>query len=237
MSNNRDVGNRSLLREVTVVVITALVIVLPGGGCTADPEPVAGPSTVDFGGVPEAGGVSLNEALRGRRSIREFDDRELELAELGALLWATQGITSDRGGRTAPSAGATYPLEIYVATAQRVLHYMPREHAAEVVLVRDIRSELHRAGLSQGAIADAPAVFVVAAEPARTTAVYGDRGERYVLLEAGHAAQNLLLEAVSLGLAAVPIGAFDDDTVRDLVGLPSNAIVLYLIPVGHPTRG
>jgi SagB-type dehydrogenase family enzyme len=180
------------------------------------------------------GEMSLEEILAARRSVREFTDKELMLEEISQLLWAAQGITAAWGGRTAPSAGALYPLEVYVATVDGLYHYVPQGHKAIVESRADLRGELWRAGLSQNAIREAPAVFIVTAVYARTEKKYGERAERYIKLEAGHAAQNLLLQAVSLGLGGVPIGAFYDDQVQSALSLPSDHEPLYLIPMGHP---
>jgi SagB-type dehydrogenase family enzyme len=178
--------------------------------------------------------MSLEETLAARRSVREFTEEELILEEISQLLWAAQGITAAWGGRTPPSAGALYPLEVYAATADGLYHYVPQGHKAIVESKTDLRGELWRAGLSQNAIREAPAVFVVTAVYARTEKKYGERAERYVRLEAGHAAQNLLLQAVALGLGGVPIGAFYDDQVQRALSLPSDHEPLYLIPIGHP---
>ena len=180
------------------------------------------------------GEMSLEETLAARRSVRKFTEEELTLEETSQLLWAAQGITAAWGGRTAPSAGALYPLEVYVATADGLYHYVPQGHKAIVESRADLRDELWRAGLSQDAIREAPAVFIVTAVYARTERKYGGRAERYVKLEAGHAAQNLLLQAVALGLGGVPIGAFYDDQVQSVLSLPSDHEPLYLIPIGHP---
>jgi SagB-type dehydrogenase family enzyme len=180
------------------------------------------------------GAMSLEETLAARRSLREFSDEKLTLEELSQLLWAAQGITVAWGGRTAPSAGALYPLEIYVATADGLYHYVPQGHKAIVESKADLRGELWQAGLSQNAIREAPAVLVITAVYARTEKKYGERAERYVKLEAGHAAQNLVLQAVALGLGGVPIGAFYDDQVQSALSLPSDHEPLYLIPIGHP---
>jgi SagB-type dehydrogenase family enzyme len=180
-----------------------------------------------------AGGMPLDGALAMRRSVREFVSTPLTWNEIGQLLWAAQGITHDQGKRTAPSAGATYPLELYVATADGLFRYRPNGHSVSRITTRDLRKEIQRAAGGQDAI-DAPAVFAFAAAPARTAGRYGDRAMRYVLIETGHAAQNLLLEAVSLGLGGVPVGAFSDTALHRTLGLPADRVVLYLVPVGHP---
>jgi len=182
-----------------------------------------------------AGRMTLEEALTRRRSVREFAPKLLSEQQLGQLLWAAQGITHGDGLRTAPSAGALYPLEIYVATPSGLFHYDPRKHQLERVLPRDVRAELRLAALEQDQVRDAGAVFVVTAVFERTARKYGPaRAPRYVHIEVGHAAQNLLLQAVALDLAAVPVGAFRDDRVRNVLSLPRDHEPLYLIPVGYP---
>ncbi|HEX6536077.1 MAG TPA: SagB/ThcOx family dehydrogenase [Gemmatimonadaceae bacterium] len=180
------------------------------------------------------GRMTLEEALARRRSVRAFTSDTLDERTIDQLLWAAQGVTSPEGLRTAPSAGALYPLEVYVARRDGLSHYRPREHRQERLSAHDSRPDLARAAYRQSAVVEAPAVFVITGVIARTAAKYDGRAERYVHLEAGHAAQNLLLQAVALGLGAVPIGAFDDQRVRDALRLPPGEEPLYLIPVGHP---
>lgn len=181
------------------------------------------------------GTLTLEEALSERRSVREFTEEQLSLAEIGQLLWAAQGITHLAGYRTAPSAGALYPLEVYVITQEGAYHYVPQGHRLITHLQGDLRSELHAAALQQASVINAPAVFVITAVYERTEKKYGrERSPRYVQLEAGHAAQNLLLQATTLDLGAVPVGAFSDDRVRTAIALPADQQPLYLIPVGHP---
>jgi SagB-type dehydrogenase family enzyme len=180
------------------------------------------------------GDTSLEELLALRRSVRQYDDQPLTTAELGQLLWAAQGITSEDGLRTAPSAGALYPLEIYLATAEGVFHYDPQNHQLLVVSQNDARTDLYAAARRQNPVRQAPAVFIVTAVYERTAEQFGDeRTPRYVHLEAGHAAQNLLLQAVALDLGAVSIGGFTDKEVQEALGLPADHQPLYLIPVGH----
>lgn len=181
------------------------------------------------------GRLSLEQTLRERRSVRSFQRTPLSPAEIGQLLWATQGVTNPRGYRTAPSAGALYPLEVYIVDRQGVYHYLPKEHSLETVVQGDRKRALFDAALRQEAVLEAPLVIVIAADYRRTEGKYGEgRTPRYVHLEAGHAAQNALLQAVSLDLGAVPVGAFHDRQVQAVLGLPVNQQPLYLIPVGHP---
>lgn len=226
------------LRAAFIALVLLLGTVgLPGCDLSAPATP---PAAESYAPIPLpspvlAGQTSLEEALARRRSVREFEDTPLTRPELGQLLWAAQGISHERGFRTAPSAGALYPLELYVATAEGVFHYVPKAHELEVVSREDARKPLHEAALRQDAVRQAPAVIVVTAIYARTATKYGaERSPRYVHLEAGHAAQNLLLEAVTLELGAVPIGAFDDKGVQEALGVPADHEPLYVIPVGHP---
>jgi SagB-type dehydrogenase family enzyme len=218
----------------------ALVLLVMGmASCGPPPSPTLSVSVPEAAtplpAPSRAGSLSLEEALIQRRSIREFDPAPLTQEELGQLLWASQGITHERGYRTAPSAGALYPLEIYVATEEAVSHYDPQGHSVTVVGRDDARTALYKASGKQAAVRQAPAVFIVTAVYERTEQKYGPRrSPRYVHLEAGHAAQNLLLQAVALGLCAVPIGAFDEAGVQGVLGLPSDHEPLYLIPVGNP---
>lgn len=185
------------------------------------------------------GSTSLEQLLAQRRSIRDYQATALELAEIGQLLWAAQGITHLQGLRAAPSAGALYPLELYVVTgrieglAQGVYHYDPRHHQLMKTSDGDLRDALARAALSQGWIKHASAVIVFTADYERTTRKYGKRGKRYVHIEVGHAAQNLFLQSESFGLATVVVGAFNDDEVARLLRLPADLQPLLLMPVGQ----
>jgi len=183
----------------------------------------------------QKGKMSLEEALARRRSVREFTREALTERELSQLLWAAQGITHPEGLRAAPSAGALYPLELYVTSAGGFYRYEARPHQLIRLSDRDLRAAMRRAALDQEAITQAPAVFVIAAVYKRTSRKYGAaRTPRYVHMEVGHAAQNLLLEAVALGLGGVPIGAFEDEALQKALELPVDQCPLYLIPVGHP---
>ncbi len=181
----------------------------------------------------DRGAMTVEAALAGRRSIRTFSGAVVTRDEVGRLCWAAQGITERASGlRTAPSAGASYPLELYVVGADGVFHYEPHKNALPRITSDDRRDALARAALGQGVVKQANVAFVITAVVARTREKYGERAERYAYLEAGHAAQNLLLEATSLHLGATPVGAFDDDAVRRVVGAATEETPLYVIPVG-----
>ena len=228
-----------MMRSLSAVLVLLAFAQGPGAcapGTASGPPSSANAELVELPPPVFNSEMTLEEALGSRRSMREYRDQPLTTAEIGQLLWAAQGTTSERGFRTAPSAGALYPLEVYLLTAEGVFHYDPQHHQLRLTSQVDARAALCQAALQQEPVLNAPAVFVVAAVYARTAQKYGDeRSPRYVHLEAGHAAQNLLLEATALGLGAVPIGAFHDPEVQQALGLPADHQPLYLIPVGHPT--
>jgi SagB-type dehydrogenase family enzyme len=183
--------------------------------------------------APEtAGTLSLEAALTRRACERRYCGASLSRPTLGQLLWAGQG-RSDSGRRTCPSAGATYPLELYVVEPDGLGLYEPDGHRLRRRQQEDPRQALAAASLGQSAVAHAGAVIVIAADRSRTAQRYGERAERYVMMEAGHCAQNLLLQATALGLGAVPIGAFEDQRVDRLLGLPARQQAIYLVAVGH----
>jgi SagB-type dehydrogenase family enzyme len=218
-----------------------LACLLPGllTAClAAEPESPPGTDTMTKLPAPTLkGSVSLEETLARRRSVRSFADTGLTESELGQLLWAAQGVTdSARQFRTAPSAGATFPLETYAATPTGVFRYRPKEHALQSLATNDVRAALAEAALGQACVRTAGAVVAFAAVPGRTTGRYGARGLMYVHMEAGHAAQNVHLQAVALGLGSVAVGAFDADQAARVLGLPEGETLLYLVPVGRPAR-
>jgi SagB-type dehydrogenase family enzyme len=185
-------------------------------------------------------GYSLERSLSERRSIRAFSKAALTLAEVSQLLWAAQGVTGTGGLRTAPSAGALYPLEVYVVVgnvqhvAAGAYKYEPIEHRLAQIAPQDKRVEMAGAAYDQDWVAEGAALLVVTGVEHRTTGKYGQRGVRYVHMEAGHAAQNVLLQAVALGLSGAVVGAFDDDRVRKILSLPQGEQPLYLLPLGRP---
>jgi SagB-type dehydrogenase family enzyme len=174
--------------------------------------------------------MSLEAVLAARRSVRSWTADPLPVADLGQLMWSAQGITASLGRRTAPSAGALYPLELYALTAEGVHQYVPGGHRMAQLSADDVRDRIP----AQSFLRSAAAIFVITADFTRTEARYGEDAERFVQLEAGHAAQNLLLQANALGLGAVPIGAFDESRLRALVGLPDDQQPIYLVGVGSP---
>lgn len=184
------------------------------------------------------GETSVEKALRERRSIRQFKRQPLSLAEVSQLLWAAQGITGSGGVRTAPSAGALYPLELYLVAGsvegltEGVYKYRPDGHELIRSVDGDKRIELSRAALGQTSVRDAGAVLLLTAVYERTKARYGERGILYVHIEIGHVGQNVCLQAVALKLGAAVIGAFDDSQVKRIANLAPKEEPLYLIAIG-----
>jgi SagB-type dehydrogenase family enzyme len=181
------------------------------------------------------GKTSVEEALARRRSIRRFAPQALSIAEIGQLMWAAQGITDAvRGLRTAPSAGALYPLEIYLVAPDGLYHYLPQGHRLERLGAEDLRRALAVAAADQDCVGEAALDVVIAAVMERTAKKYGDRAERYVQFEVGHVAENVLLQAAALGLGGVPIGAIHEDQVKRVLGLSDSEEPLYLLSLGRP---
>ncbi len=175
----------------------------------------------------------LDSALVMRRSIRHFKEGEISMEEMSKILWSADGITlKKKGFRTAPSAGALYPVDIYVLTEKGMFKYIPEKHALEVLSREDSRRDLMKACLNQRWVF-APLVLVLVGFPDRIVSVYGERGIRYIYLEAGHIAQNIHLSAVALGLGSVPVGAFYDHKIKEILNIDEECIPVYVIPVGR----
>jgi protease I len=174
------------------------------------------------------GPVSFEQALAKRRSVRQFTNQSLKFAQIGQLAWAGQGITEPQKGlRTAPSAGAIYPIELYFATPEGLFVYRPDQHSLEETLNQDVRGRL-------GAVANAPCDIIVAGSVRKLAAKFRKEAKKYMLLEAGHIAQNIQLQAVCLGLGSVTVGGFDIRSVSKVCKLPKNLEPLYIICVGYP---
>ena len=191
-------------------------------------------------GLPKprtTGEMAVEEAIQRRRSVREFSGEALGLAEVSQLLWSAQGVTSARGLRAAPSAGARYPLEVYLVCAEGLFQYEPGEHALMKVGGEDLREALAEAALGQGFVAEAPVSLVFSAVYERTMQRYGERGIRYAHVDLGHAAENVHLQGEAMGLGSCAVGALDDAAVGEVLGLSGQERPLYIIPVGRPRRG
>ena len=239
MSHARP-GTRMKRRLYHLVSVVLLV-----GGAVANAADAWGGDVTDGTAIdlPEprrTGEVSVEQALAIRRSVRSFEAKPLPLVAVAQLLWAAQGVSHVRGLRTAPSAGALYPLEIHLVVgaveglAPGVYRYDPTRHRVTPTQTGDRRAEIARVALAQAWIAEAPLVLAIAAVPARTARKYGERSERYVAMEVGHAAQNVYLQAVALGLGTTMVGAFHDDRVARVLDLPAGERPMGLMPIGRP---
>ena len=206
-------------------------------------------STIKLPSVRLKGEVSLEETILRRRSVRKYRAEPLSLTQLSQILWAAQGITGITGCRAAPSAGATYPLEIFVLVGKQgiiasevkqacedlqagIYHYEADSHSLSLRIPADLRPDLARAALDQAFIIEAPVDIVICALYNRTSRIYGGRGERYVHIEVGHVGENIHLQAVASGLATVEVGAFHDEEVRKVLGVSEQIKPLYIMPVG-----
>ncbi len=189
-----------------------------------------------------SGRMPLEEAISRRRSVRKFGAQAISLAQLSQLLWAAQGITSAGGQRAVPSAGATYPLELFIIVGEQtvkdlkagVYQYQINTHSLKLHLQGDVRERLAGAALDQRFIANCPLNIVVCAIFSRTSHRYGNRGNRYVYMEVGHIGQNVSLQAVALGLVTVMVGAFNDEFISEILKLEKQIEPLYIIPTGKP---
>lgn len=184
--------------------------------------------------------VSIEEAILKRRSIRNYLDKPIDLSELSQLLWSAQGITDkERNLRASPSAGALYPLEVYVIAGkvsslqEGIYRYLPFSHEIVKIKEGDYREGLSNAALGQACVSDAAIDIVISGVYDRITKKYGERGIRYTYMEAGHAAQNVYLQAEALGLGTVVVGAFRDDKVKNFLNLKEDETPLYIMPVGR----
>jgi SagB-type dehydrogenase family enzyme len=229
---------QSLKFVVTLAVFPFLFITflsVSGGGKMLEAE-----STIKLPEPRYKSQVSVEEAISKRRSIRNYLDKPIELSELSQLLWSVQGITDkERNFRTAPSAGALYPLEVYIIVGnvsllkEGVYKYLPLEHEIVKIKEGDYREVLSKAALNQACVKDAAIDIVISGVYDRITKKYGERGIRYTYMEAGHAAQNAYLQAEALGLGTVVVGAFLDEKVKGVLNLEEVEAPLYIMPVGR----
>ena len=226
-------------------LVALSIVLLIFGGCAKPatiPMPTPSPEQAKVINLPEPqydSDVSIGQSLLNRRSVRSYTGEPLTLQEVSQLLWAAQGITDPRGFRTAPSAGALYPLELYLVAGDvedlpsGIYRYKPDGHRLARIINGDKRAKLADAALAQPWVKEGAISIVFAAVYERTTVKYGDRGIRYVHMEAGHAGQNLCLQATAMGLGAVTVGAFHDGQVTKLLNLPGDEQPLYIIPIGR----
>jgi SagB-type dehydrogenase family enzyme len=227
-------------QHVATILAGAAVAVLAGLPCHGAQAQQAAAAGIKLPEVRRQGSLSLEAAMWARHSTRTLTKDSISLAELGQLLWAAQGVNRPDGHRTVPSAGATYPLELYLLAARvrdlpaGVYHYKAAGHELESVVAGDRLPELLTAAVRQAWIGDAAIVVVFAGAFDRTAGRYRDRTERYVAIEVGAAGQDLYLEAAALGLGTTMVGSFVDSTLARVVGLPEGQRPIAIMPVGRP---
>jgi len=238
--------NTMCTRKISILVVavavvgfaSAYLLIWSGPDKVVEPKLTTNEMKIELPDPRRDSDKSIEEALSNRRSTRDYSGDPLTLGEVSQLLWAAQGITDPRGLRTAPSAGALYPLEVYVVAGDvvdlsaGVYKYDPHNHELLKVFADDNRADLARAALNQAWVEEAAIDIVFTAIYERTTVKYGERGVRYVHIEAGHAAQNLCLQATAMDLGIVTVGAFHDEQVKEVLNLPDDERPLYIIPVG-----
>jgi SagB-type dehydrogenase family enzyme len=219
-----------------LAVLMLVMMVLPSGCVNVVEIPPVG--DVILPKPQKDSGTSIEEALLGRKSVRSFTEKALTLEQVGQLCWAAQGVTHGTG-RTAPSAGAVYPLTLYVMVGESqgilrgVYKYDPLTHKLIYLSDQDKRLALSSAAMGQASVKQAPVVFVITGRYEMVKAVFGDKGEMFTHLEAGHAAENICLQAVGLNLGVVTVGAFDGAAVSRALSLPEDETPLYIIPAGN----
>ena len=227
---------------VTFTVVCVIIILAAMSSPIMSNESMWGGKSMDTIKLPEPdydSKISIEKALLERRSVRGYKKESLTLVEVSQLLWAAQGITNKRGFRTAPSAGALFPLEVYIVVGdvndlpEGIYQYKPHKHELLKIADGDKRSEICTAALGQGCIKQCAAVIVFSAVYERTTKKYGERGIKYVHMEIGHAAQNVHLQVVSLNLGTVVVGAFYDDEVKRVMNMTDKEQPLCIMPIGR----
>jgi SagB-type dehydrogenase family enzyme len=228
-----------IIKVFTIIMISCLALTCNGPNGITPMEDNGGNIIFTLPDPRYDGDISLEQSILNRRSVRTYSDEPLTVEEVSQLLWSAQGITGASGFRSAPSAGALYPLELYAVVGNVVnlepgiYKYQPDQHVLVLIISGDKRNKLADISLSQESVAEGAVSIVITAVYSRTTVKYGDRGIRYAQLEAGHSAQNLCLQATAMELGVVTIGAFSDNELSNLLNLPDDENPLYVIPVGN----
>lgn len=243
-----SVSRRWFLQRIAIIGAIVGAIASGIAGYQAFSNAPTSKSEVSTSDVPlptpvETGAMSLEEAVSLRKSVRDYSREPVTISQVSMILWSAQGITHD-GLRATPSAGALYPLEIYMVSRHGgvaglesgIYHYQIGAHKLSLVKSGDYSQALQTASLDQEAVGNAAITIVIAAVFDRTTVRYGQRGKQYVYQESGHVAQNIYLQATALGLGSVVIGAFDDDRVRGVIGSGNDETPVYVQPIGVPSR-
>ena len=234
MSRYKEREMKNPIRMVLLgTVVSAAMATLPWA-LWADTSPASGPPEIRLPQPATTGGMSLTEALANRRSVRTFADKPLSTQDVAQLCWAAQGITKvERGLRVAPSAHGLYPIGVFIVDKNGLYQYQPKTHALHRLADGDMLQKL-RAATNQAPIAAAPLCMILTMDVQSLVPKCGDKAERYCLLEAGHVAENVLLQATALGLVSVPVGGIDEAPVAKAMNLPTGLRPVYVLPVGYP---
>ena len=183
----------------------------------------------------KSGTVSLETAINTRRSAQQFADKPLNYTQIGQLLWAGQGITDKQQGlRAAPSADALYPIELHLVTPEGLFVYNPEGHSLKQISTLDLRKQLSAAVSGQGPVENAACDIVIAGSARKVATKYGNKTQKFMLLEAGHVAENIQLQAVSIGLTSLPVGSFEPRNITRICELPGELEPLLIVCVGYP---
>ncbi len=219
------------IRTWNIVIVSILFIVCSAlaGVSSEDAKKIVLPKPI------AQGSLSLEEAFWKRHSSRAFSERVPDWKAIGQLLWAAQGINRpENQHRTTPSAFGAYPLEIYVVLPTGVFHYIPKDHAVVKVRPGNVWDEISKSVVATSTH-QSRCVFVISAVFARTEKKASvDEAKRYIYLEGGHAAQNLLLQTIPLGMSAVPIGAPVSPDEQKILGIPKEEKPIYILATGYP---
>lgn len=226
------------MHKIMIFMMLALTVFAIALVLDSADEKTPGDGIMNLPAAQTTGKMSLEETIAKRHSVRAYKATELTQEQVSQILWSAQGqIPGKRfNRRTAPSAGGIYPMQIYLLDKNGIHQYQPATHSIRFVKGGDQRADLAKAAFNQGFIKQAPVVLLVTGNVPKCAQRYGDRAQRYVDIEAGHIGQNVSLQAVALGLGCVMLGAFDDEAVSELIGLPKDETPLYIIPVGYPAE-
>ncbi|MFC1587817.1 SagB/ThcOx family dehydrogenase [Planctomycetota bacterium] len=244
MTQNRLWERRDFMRALGASAIGGVLVGALGGETTApvwaeDENPDTADATVDFisdnhyklPAPDKDSGYSLEKAIANRRSRRVFGKNHITVGQLSNLLWSGQGLTHGRF-RAAPSAGALYPMDLWVVIKDKFYQYIPKEHAIKLKSDSIKLKELHAAALEQDMVLNASVNLFISSVFERCSLKYRDRAPRYCMMEAGCIAENIHLQVEALNLATVIIGAFNDDKVKQVLGLRDSQRPMILMPVG-----
>jgi SagB-type dehydrogenase family enzyme len=223
------------MRKLFIVCLAVLALGLSSAVAQDSSKAAPASNRIELPKPDLSAGIPLNQALAGRRTPvpRAFLPTPLTKAELSQILWAANGLTGPEERRTAPSAANQHYVHIFVTSAEGFFEYLPVGHQLQKISGEDLRAKFS----NQQAVTQAPTVLLLVGDYERAAVRYpGEKGPRFIALEGGHIAQNVLLEASALGLGAVPVGGFEPKDVNKAASLPAQQSSIYLLTIGHPKK-